>query len=92
MLQGLIAPGFEEAPIFEKMESRARNQTVFPQKFANALYAWCKNTVANTALVEIGVETSEQLDIIPQQVQAIRHERVKMLWMPPCLRARKLDR
>lgn len=28
-------------------------------------------------LVEIGVEVSEQLDIIPQQVQVIRHERVK---------------
>ena len=35
-----------------------------------------------TALVEIGVETSEQLDIIPQQVQAIRHERVK--YACPC--------
>ena len=34
------------------------------------------------ALVEIGVETSEQLDIIPQQVQAIRHERVK--YACPC--------
>jgi transposase len=33
-------------------------------------------------LVEIGVETSEQLDIIPQQVQAIRHERVK--YACPC--------
>jgi len=28
-------------------------------------------------LVEIGVEVSEQLDIIPQQVRVIRHERVK---------------
>ena len=35
-----------------------------------------------TALVEIGVETSEQLDIIFQQVQAIRHERVK--YACPC--------
>ncbi len=34
------------------------------------------------ALVEIGVETSEQLDIIPQQVRAIRHERVK--YACPC--------
>ena len=33
-------------------------------------------------LVEIGMETSEQLDIIPQQVQAIRHERVK--YACPC--------
>jgi transposase len=30
-----------------------------------------------TALVQIGVEVSEQLDIIPQQVRVIRHERVK---------------
>lgn len=30
-----------------------------------------------TVLVEIGVEVSEQLDIIPQQVRVIRHERVK---------------
>ncbi len=30
-----------------------------------------------TALAEIGVELSEQLDIIPQQVRVIRHERVK---------------
>ena len=30
-----------------------------------------------TELVEIGVEVSEQLDIIPQQIQVIRHERVK---------------
>lgn len=30
-----------------------------------------------SVLVEIGVEVSEQLDIIPQQVQVIRHERVK---------------
>ncbi|WP_029524734.1 IS66 family transposase [Polaromonas glacialis] len=35
-----------------------------------------------TALVEIGVETSEQLDIIPQQVRVIRHERVK--YACPC--------
>jgi transposase len=30
-----------------------------------------------TTLVEIGVEVSEQLDIIPQQVRVIRHERAK---------------
>jgi transposase len=30
-----------------------------------------------TELVEIGVEVSEQLDIIPQKIQVIRHERVK---------------
>ena len=30
-----------------------------------------------TALVQIGVEVSEQLDIVPQQVRVIRHERVK---------------
>ncbi|MEN9396580.1 MAG: hypothetical protein RLZ81_1110, partial [Pseudomonadota bacterium] len=29
------------------------------------------------ALREIGVEASEQLDIVPQQVRVIRHERVK---------------
>jgi transposase len=34
------------------------------------------------ALVEIGVETSEQLDIVPQQVRVIRHERVK--YACPC--------
>ena len=34
------------------------------------------------ALREIGVETSEQLDIIPQQVRVIRHERVK--YACPC--------
>ena len=28
-------------------------------------------------LGEIGVEASEQLDIIPQQVREIRHERLK---------------
>jgi transposase len=28
-------------------------------------------------LSEIGVEVSEQLDIVPQQVRVIRHERVK---------------
>jgi transposase len=28
-------------------------------------------------LVEIGVEVSEQLDIVPQQIRVIRHERVK---------------
>lgn len=33
-------------------------------------------------LVEIGVEVSEQLDIIPQQVRVIRHERVK--YACPC--------
>jgi transposase len=33
-------------------------------------------------LQEIGVETSEQLDIIPQQVRVIRHERVK--YACPC--------
>ena len=31
-----------------------------------------------SALVEIGVEVSEQLDIIPQQIRVIRHERVKV--------------
>ena len=35
-----------------------------------------------TPLKEIGVETSEQLDIIPQQVRVIRHERVK--YACPC--------
>ena len=30
-----------------------------------------------TALREIGVETAEQFDIIPQQVRVIRHERMK---------------
>jgi transposase len=34
------------------------------------------------ALQEIGVEASEQLDIIPQQVRVIRHERVK--YACPC--------
>ncbi len=34
------------------------------------------------ALTEIGVEVSEQLDIIPQQVRVIRHERVK--YACPC--------
>jgi transposase len=33
-------------------------------------------------LIEIGVEVSEQLDIIPQQVRVIRHERVK--YACPC--------
>lgn len=35
-----------------------------------------------SALAEIGVEVSEQLDIIPQQVRVIRHERVK--YACPC--------
>ena len=34
------------------------------------------------ALREIGVEASEQLDIVPQQVRVIRHERVK--YACPC--------
>ena len=34
------------------------------------------------ALNEIGVEVSEQLDIVPQQVRVIRHERVK--YACPC--------
>lgn len=33
-------------------------------------------------LKEIGVETSEQLDIVPQQIRVIRHERVK--YACPC--------
>jgi len=35
-----------------------------------------------TTLREIGVEASEQLDIVPQQVRVIRHERVK--YACPC--------
>lgn len=35
-----------------------------------------------TALIEIGVEISEQLDIIPQQVRVIQHQRVK--YACPC--------
>jgi transposase len=35
-----------------------------------------------SALVEIGVEISEQLDIIPQQVRVIQHQRVK--YACPC--------
>jgi len=35
-----------------------------------------------SVLQEIGVESSEQLDIVPQQVRAIRHERVK--YACPC--------
>jgi len=38
-----------------------------------------------TVLAEIGVEVSEQLDIIPQQVRVIRHERVK--YACPCCEA-----
>ncbi len=34
------------------------------------------------ALVEIGVETSEQLDIIPQKIRVIQHQRVK--YACPC--------
>jgi transposase len=34
------------------------------------------------ALREIGVEVSEQLDVVPQQVRVIRHERVK--YACPC--------
>lgn len=34
------------------------------------------------ALVEIGVETSEQLDVIPEQVRVIQHKRVK--YACPC--------
>ena len=34
------------------------------------------------ALVEIGIETSEQLDIIPQQVRVLQHQRVK--YACPC--------
>jgi transposase len=34
------------------------------------------------ALVEIGVETSEQLDVIPEQVRVIQHQRVK--YACPC--------
>ena len=30
-----------------------------------------------TALVEIGIEISEQLDIVPQQVRVVQHQRVK---------------
>jgi transposase len=36
----------------------------------------------SAALNEIGVEVSEQLDIVPQQVRVIRHERVK--YACPC--------
>ena len=41
------------------------------------------------ALQEIGVEASEQLDIIPQQVRVLRHERVKYA-CPCCDRALRL--
>lgn len=34
------------------------------------------------ALIEIGVETSEQLDVIPEQVRVIQHQRVK--YACPC--------
>lgn len=34
------------------------------------------------ALVEIGVETSEQLDVVPEQVRVIQHQRVK--YACPC--------
>ncbi|MCM2496138.1 IS66 family transposase, partial [Burkholderia glumae] len=34
------------------------------------------------ALVEIGVETSEQLDVIPEQVRVVQHQRVK--YACPC--------
>jgi transposase len=33
-------------------------------------------------LVQIGVETSEQLDVIPEQVRVIQHQRVK--YACPC--------
>jgi transposase len=34
------------------------------------------------ALVEIGVEASEQLDVIPEQIRVIQHQRVK--YACPC--------
>jgi transposase len=42
----------------------------------------CASSTAGSALREIGVEASEQLDIVPQQVRVIRHERVK--YACPC--------
>ncbi len=44
-----MTPYFEEAPHFEKMEPRSRNQTVFYPKCANALSVWCLNTEASTS-------------------------------------------
>ena len=44
-----------------------------------------------TLLQEIGVEASEQLDIIPQQVRVIRHERVRYA-CPCCDNAMRLAR
>ena len=52
---------------------------------------WCVTSCPRTSACarttaprcsEIGVETSEQLDIVPQQVRVIRHERVK--YACPC--------
>jgi transposase len=47
-----------------------------------AAVRWAHRRHDGAALREIGVEASEQLDIIPQQVRVIRHERVK--YACPC--------
>jgi len=60
----------------------ARAVYVFRNRRADRikLLLWERNGICphdGSVLVEIGVEVSEQLDIIPQQVRVIRHERVK---------------
>lgn len=39
LTNNIFGLGFEDASTFEKMASRAKNRIVFPQKYANALYA-----------------------------------------------------
>lgn len=82
--EAAIVSGIEVAGHMRKQRGRKPLDPALPRDVVRHELPESERVCAHdgTALVEIGVEISEQLDIIPQQVRVIQHQRVK--YACPC--------
>ncbi|QCX50771.1 IS66 family transposase [Ralstonia pseudosolanacearum] len=78
------APGTKVAAHTRKKRGRKPLDPNLPREVARHELPESERFCANDghALVEIGIETSEQLDVIPEQVRVVQHQRVK--YACPC--------
>jgi transposase len=89
-LAGAAAPAQEEVPDIEvpahqrKKRGRKPLDPALPRVAIRHELAESERVCPHDgqALIEIGVEVSEQLDIVPQQIRVIQHQRVK--YACPC--------
>jgi transposase len=77
-------PGIEIAGHLRKKRGRKPLDPALPREVVRHELPESERTCPHdgSALVEIGAEISEQLDIIPQQVRVIQHQRIK--YACPC--------